>query len=115
MIGKILSMGFGVATMPARVTLRSVRALSMSSAEFTAFAQELRQASDEAVLEVQNLIAGVDAEMSHKAGHLTNEQKQQAAALALYAAEKHLSMAAVNVLRAIWLSTHAANEIKITR
>ncbi len=112
MIGKMMSMGFDLATMPARLTWRSARAMTMSTAEFSAFSDELRQASEDAVREVQNLIAGVDAEMSDKAAHLSGEQKQQAAALALDAAEKHLSMAAVNMLRAVWLTSHAARQIK---
>ncbi len=61
--------------------------------------------------EIQSVIAGVDAEMSMKAGHLSGEQKAQAASLALQAAEQHLSMAAVNLLRAVWLSSNASKEL----
>ena len=42
--------------------------------------------------------------MRQKAAHLSPVQKQQAAELALGAAEQHLSMAAVNMLRALWLT-----------
>ena len=111
MIGKMIAMGFDLATMPARLTWRSARAVSMSPAQFQRFTSELRQASDEAARELQAVIAGVDAEMSQKAGHLSGEQKAQAAGLALQAAEQHLSMAAVNLLRALWLSSHASHEL----
>ena len=43
--------------------------------------------------------------------HLSNEQKQQAALLALEAAEQHLSMAAVNILRAVWLAMNSNPEL----
>ena len=111
MIGKMMSMGFELATMPARLTWRSARAVTMSPAEFQQFSQELRNASEEVAREIQAVIAGVDAEMSMKAGHLSSEQKAQAASLALQAAEQHLSMAAVNLLRALWLSAHAGREL----
>ena len=111
MIGKILSMGLGLATMPARLTLRSARAITMSPAEFQRFSHDLRQASEEAAREIQAVLAGVDAEMTMKASHLSGEQKAQAASLALQAAEQHLSMAAVNLLRALWLSSRADSEL----
>ncbi len=106
-----MSMGFDLATMPARLTWRSARAMTMSAAEFQLFTEELRQASEEAAREIRQVIAGVDMEMTHKASHLSPDQKAQAAALALDAAEKHLSMAAVNMLRALWLSAHASREL----
>ncbi|PLW69656.1 hypothetical protein [Pseudohalioglobus lutimaris] len=111
MIGKMIAMAVDLATMPARLTWRSARAVSMSPAQFQRFTAELRQASDEAARELQAVIAGVDAEMNQKAGHLSGEQKAQAAGLALQAAEQHLSMAAVNLLRALWLSSHASQEL----
>ena len=111
MIGKMMSMGFELATMPARLTWRSARAISMSSSEFQQFSEELRNASEEVAREIQSVIAGVDAEMTLKAGHLSGEQKVQAASLALQAAEQHMSMAAVNLLRAMWLSSHAGREL----
>lgn len=111
MIGKMMSLGFDLATMPARLTWRSARAMTMSAADFQRFSSELRTASEEAAREIRAVIEGVDAEMSQRAGHLSAEQKAQAAALALDAAEKHLSMAAVNMLRALWLSAHAGREL----
>ncbi|WP_205743068.1 hypothetical protein [Halioglobus maricola] len=111
MIGKMMSMGFDLATMPARLTWRSARAMTMNAAEFQQFSEELRLASEDAAREIRAVIAGVDAEMSAKAGHLSAEQKAQAAGLALEAAEQHLSMAAVNLLRALWLSSHAGREL----
>lgn len=106
-----MSMGFDLATMPARLTWRSARAMTMNAAEFQAFTEELREASEEAAREIRQVIAGVDREMTQKASHLSPDQKAQAAALALDAAEKHLSMAAVNMLRALWLSSHARREL----
>lgn len=106
-----MSMGFDLATMPARLTWRSARAMTMSAAEFQQFTEELREASEDAAREIRQVIAGVDMEMTQKAAHLSPDQKAQAAALALDAAEKHLSMAAVNMLRALWLSAHAQKEL----
>ena len=106
-----MSMGFDLATMPARLTWRSARAMTMSATEFQQFTEELREASEEAAREIRQVIAGVDMEMTRKASHLSPDQKAQAAALALDAAEKHLSMAAVNMLRALWLSAHAHREL----
>ena len=111
MMGKMLSMGFDLATLPARLTWRSARAMTMTPVEFNHFMAELRQASDEASREVQAVLAGVDSEMNQKAAHLSPQQKQQAAVLALDAAEKHLSMAAVNVLRAVWLQANSNREL----
>lgn len=112
MIGKMMSMGFELATMPARLTWRSARAMTMTPAQFQQFSDELRQASEDVTREIQTVIAGVDAEMTAKAAHLSPEQKAQAAGLALQAAEQHLSMAAVNLLRALWLSAHAGRELE---
>jgi vacuolar-type H+-ATPase subunit H len=67
----------------------------------------MREASDQAVQELQELLAGVDAEMTHKAAHLSAADKRLAAELALRAAEQHLSMAAINVLRAVWLTLNS--------
>lgn len=111
MIGKMLSAGFSLATMPARLAYRSARAAAMTPAEFSQFLGELRGASDEAMREVHSLLASVDDEMGRKTAHLSNEQKQQAALLALDAAEKHLSMAAVNLLRAVWLAMNSNPEL----
>jgi hypothetical protein len=107
MIGKLLSTGFSLATLPARLTFRSVRALAMTPAEASRLLADMRQASDQAVQEVQGLLASVDAEMTHKAAHLSAADKRLAAELALYAAEQHLSMAAINILRAVWLTLNS--------
>jgi len=103
-------MAVDLATMPARLTWRGARAVSMSPARFQQFSRELRDASDEAAREIRAVLSSVDDEMSARAGHLTPQQKVDAAALALAAAEQHLSMAAINLLRALWLGTHAARE-----
>jgi hypothetical protein len=108
MIGKLLSTGFSLATLPARLTFRSVRALAMTPAEASRLLADMREASDQAVHELQGLLASVDAEMSHKAAHLSAADKRLAAELALRAAEQHLSMAAINILRAVWLTLNAA-------
>jgi len=107
MIGKLLSTGFSLATLPARLTFRSVRALAMTPAEASRLLAGMREASDQAVQELQGLLAGVDAEMTHKAAHLSAADKRLAAELALRAAEQHLSMAAINVLRAAWLTLNS--------
>lgn len=108
MIGKLFSTGFSLATLPARLTFRSVRALAMTPAEASRLLANMRQASDQAVRELQGLLASVDAEMTHKAAHLSAADKRLAAELALHAAEQHLSMAAINVLRAVWLTFNSA-------
>ena len=112
MIGKMVSLGFDLATLPARMTYRGTRAMLAMPGDFEQVMAEIRQASDEAAREIQALMASVDAEMSHKAAHLSGEQKQQAAELALDAAEKHLSMAAVNMLRALWLAVDSSRQLE---
>lgn len=112
MIGKMLSTGFNLATMPARLAYRSARALAMTPGEVSEFMAELREASDQAVQEIQSLMAGVDDEMGRKTAHLSNAEKQQAAELALQAAEQHLSMAAVNILRALWLAMNSTPQLQ---
>lgn len=76
---------------------------------------EIRQASDEVAREIQALLDSVDAEMSEKAAHLSPQQKQQAAELALDAAEQHLSMAAINMLRALWLAMDSNRRLEQDR
>ena len=111
MIGKVFSLGVDLATMPARLGLRSVRAMGLSTAELQRLAEELQDASEQTLRELRAVVDGVDREMQVKAAHLSPEQKAQAAGLALEAAEQHLSMAAVNLLRALWLSGHAGREL----
>lgn len=104
MIGTLLKTGFSLATMPARLTYRSVRALAMTPAEVNRVLADMREASDQAVQEIHGLLASVDAEMTYKTAHLSAADKRLAAELALDAAEQHLSMAGINLLRALWLT-----------
>ena len=112
MIGKMISLGFDLATMPARMTYRGTRAMLAMPGDFEQVIAEVRAVSDEVAREVQVLLESVDAEMSQKTAHLNPQQKQQAAELALDAAEQHLSMAAVNILRALWLSLDASRSLE---
>jgi endonuclease/exonuclease/phosphatase (EEP) superfamily protein YafD len=112
MIGKMVSLGFDLATLPARMTYRGTRAMLAMPGDIEQVMAEMRQVSDEVAREIQVLLDSVDAEMSQKAAHLSDEQKQQAADVALFAAQKHLSMAAVNVLRALWLTMDANRSLE---
>jgi hypothetical protein len=114
MIGKLLSSGFSLVTLPARLTFRSVRALAMTPAKTSRLLADMRAASDQAVQELQGLLASVDAEMTHKAAHLSAADKRLAAELALRAAEQHLSMAAINILRAVWLTLNSTPNLPPT-
>lgn len=107
MLTKMISMGFDIATLPARMTFRGAKAVVDMPGDVGHFLQELRSASDEVAREVQVVLDSVEAEMRFKAAHLDPQQKQQAAELALGAAGQHLSMAAINILRALWLTTEA--------
>lgn len=115
MLGKMVSLGFDLATLPARMTFRGAKAVVTMPGDIEHFRQELRQASNEVAGEIQQLLDSVDAEMRHKAAHLDPAQKQQAAELALGAAEQHLSMAAVNMLRALWLTVDANRSLEQDR
>ena len=112
MLGKMVSIGFDLATLPARMTLRGARAAVMAPGDIRYFMREMRQVSDEVAREVEQVLISVDAEMRQKSAHLDPVQKQQAAELALGAAEQHLSMAAINVLRALWLSVDANRSLQ---
>jgi hypothetical protein len=115
MIGKMVSLGFDLATLPARMTFKGTKAMLAMPGDFEQVLAEMREASDEVAREIQTLFASVDAEMSQKTAHLDNQQKQQAAELALDAAEKHLSMAAVNMLRALWLAVDSNRSLEQDR
>ena len=104
MIGKMVSLGFDLATLPARMSFRGAKAVLTMPGDLQQVMAEMREVSDEVAREIQMLAASVDAEMSQKAAHLSGEQKQQAAELALATAQQHLSMAAVDMLRALWLA-----------
>ena len=108
MLGKMVSLGLDLATLPARMTVKGAKAIISTPGDIDHFMREIRQASGEVAREIQLLIDSVDAEMSKKAAHLSPTQKQQAADLALGAAEQHLSMAAVNILRALWLTVNSS-------
>lgn len=107
MFTKIVSLGFDLATLPARMTFRGAKAVVAMPGDIEHFMREIRSTSDEVAREIQLVLDAVDAEMRQKAAHLDPQQKQQAAELALGAAEQHLSMAALNVLRALWLTMDA--------
>ena len=115
MLGKMVSLGFDLATLPARMTFRGAKAVVTMPGDIEHFRQELRQASNEVAGEIQQLLDSVDAEMRHNAAHLDPAQKQQAAELALGAAEQHLSMAAINMLRALWLTVDANRSLEHDR
>lgn len=112
MIGKMVSLGIDMATLPARMTFKGAKAMVAMPGDFSHFMEEIRGASDEVAREIQALMSTVDMEMSQKAAHLSPGQKQQAAELALNAAEQHLSMAAVNILRALWLTVDSARALE---
>lgn len=112
MIGKMVSLGFDLATLPARMTYRGTRAMLAVPGDIERVVAEVRQVSDEIAREVQALLYSVDQDMARKTAHLSPEQKQQAAELALDAAEKHLSMAAVNMLRALWLAVDSNRRLE---
>jgi hypothetical protein len=112
MIGKMVSLGFDLATLPARMTYRGTRAMLAVPGDIERVVAEVRQVSDEIAREVQALLYSVDQDMRRKTAHLSPEQKQQAAELALDAAEKHLSMAAVNMLRALWLAVDSNRRLE---
>ena len=111
MLRKMVSLGFDLATLPARMTFKGARAVVAMPGDVEHFMREIRTVSDEVAREAQLVLDAVDAEMRQKSAHLDTRQKQQAAAIALGAAEQHLSMAAINVLRALWLTMDANREL----
>jgi len=111
MIGEITSFGINLVTMPARLAFKGIKTTLELPADFSHFLEEVREASDEVAKEIQQMMVDVDQEMSTKAEYLTPDQKQQAAELALDSAEKHMSMAVVNMFRAIWLATSSHQKL----
>ena len=89
------------------MTFKGAKAAVAMPGDVEHFMREIRMASDDVGREIQSLLDSVDAEMRQKAAHLDPQQKERAAELALGAAEQHLSMAAVNMLRALWLTMDA--------
>lgn len=112
MLRKMVSLGFDMATLPARMTFRGARAMVAMPGDIAHLRRELRDVSAEVAREIQVLLDSVDAEMSQKTAHLSPAQKQQAAELALGAAEQHLSMAGVNILRALWLAVDSSRNLE---
>ena len=111
----MIKQAWNLATLPARLALRGTRQMWLLPANWEQMARELRLASAEATRELRLLVESVDAEMSARAAHLTPEQKQQATGLALQAAEQHLSMAARDLLRALWLASSAEKQLQAER
>lgn len=105
MLGKMVSMGFRLYTLPIRAGYRRAASVFNLPADLDQFLTEVRTISDQVAQELQWAIETVDQEMNAKAAHLTPQQRDQAAQLAVHAAEQHLSMAAINLLRALWLSS----------
>ena len=100
-----MATGFRLYTLPARLAYRRTASLLNLPDEPGRLIEEIRALSEQVAGEVQAVLDGVDRDMRERAAHLTPEQREQAAQLALYSAEQHLSMAAVNVLRALWLAS----------
>jgi len=96
--------------LPARLALSSGLALLAAPARLNLFLLELRQASSQTMRHAQLIIEDVDREMRAKTAHMDAAQKQQAASLALAAAETHLGMAATEILRALWLVGDSKNQ-----
>ncbi len=111
MLGKMVSIGFGIATLPARMTWRGAKTAMRAPGDIGLLLEELRDASDDIAREIQIVLGDIDAEMSRKTAHLSPQQKQQAAEMAMDAAEQHLSMAAVNMLRALWLAVDSSRRL----
>ena len=58
MIGKLVSTGFRVATLPARLTFRSVRALAMTPAEASRLVAEMRRDPQTGLLQTVPVLHG---------------------------------------------------------
>lgn len=112
MITKIVTYGFKLYTLPARVAYRRTAHLFNLPPTLEELFAELRASSEQVSRQVEAIFNEVDRDMSERAAHLSPQQRQQAADLALDAAEQHLSMAAVNMLRALWLATSARNALQ---
>ncbi len=100
-----MATGFRLYTLPARLAYRRTASLLNLPDDPGRLIEEIRVLSEQVAGEVQAVLDGVDRDMRERAAHLTPEQREQAAELALHAAEQHLSMAAINVLRALWLAS----------
>mgnify|MGYP003574814839 CR=1 FL=1 len=67
MLGKMVSLGFDLATLPARMTLKGAKAMVAVPGDIDHFLREIRQASDEVAREIQLLLDSVDAGCHHRA------------------------------------------------
>lgn len=105
MLAKVVTTGFRLYTLPARLAYRQTARLFNLPDDPARLLQEARAVSEEVARELQRVLDSVDRDMSARAAHLSPPEREQAAQLALHAAEQHLSMAAINVLRAFWLAT----------
>lgn len=107
MLGKMMSFGFNVATLPMRVALRgtvnSAKTMLSLPGQYKQFVEDVRLTSDEIARELEVVMAQIESEMAEQAAHLSPEQERQAANMAFASAEQHLSQAAVDMLRAFSL------------
>ncbi len=110
MLRTAVKTGFRFATLPARLTYKSAKYAMSLPADAALLRDTLSLAATEAAKELQALADSVDKEMQDKAAHLTDEQREQATWLALQAAEQHLSMAARDLMRALWLASPASRK-----
>ena len=115
MLRKVISTGFNLYTLPARMIYRRAAVRFDLPRDPDALMRELRVNSAQVAREVRAVLDGVDAEMRAKTADLSPAERRQAADIALYAAERHLSMAAVNVLRAVWLASNAVPDARPRR
>lgn len=107
MLRTAITTGFSLATLPARLTYKSAKYAMSLPADAAFLRKTLSLAATEAAKELQALADSVNEEMQEKAAHLNDEQREQATWLALQAAEQHLSMAARDLMRALWLANPA--------
>lgn len=107
MIGQLFTSGIGLAALPVRLMYRSTKAmLDLPSVVFRDL-DDIRHAANANFEKLRLIVHAVDADMREKTAHLNDEQKRQAASLALSTAEQHLGMAVVDMLRALWLASDA--------
>jgi hypothetical protein len=112
MLQKAVSLGFSLSTLPARLAYRRVAPLLDLPPDLDRALTELRAGSDQVLREIQGVLQAVDQDMNARTQGLSAAEREQAAELAVRAAEQHLSMAAVNLLRALWLGASARRELE---
>lgn len=111
MTRKMVSFGFNIYTLPVRAAYRGTAHLFNLPPTLEDLIAELRAGSEQVSREVEAMLSEVDREMTEKASHLSPQQRQAAAQIALDAAGQHLSMAAINMLRAFWLVGSSRNTL----